>query len=690
MQNHTIEEPIKAEANSPANESLTELPHENSVRMTQENLRRLEYRDWSLWLTAIVVMLVLAFGIYSYTLLPAAGKNPFFEGNNFTWGLFGLVLLFGIFAIYKQRVVNRLRRELAGQMNLAAALQTRTELLHKLAILDPLTGLYNRRFATQHLPVELARCERYHHKLTALMFDLRNLKEINDRHTFAGGDCALRAFAAALRRAIRSSDMAIRMGGDEFLVLLQECEEIGVPRVLARMSNLRCEYGGKEIPITFAAGWAQHQEGESSEQLLARADQSLHEDKRTGSAGSQARAIQEQLRQAEKMEIMGRLTSSVAHDFNNLLTIMKGAAELGMNALEQRHFAYQQLEQIQKAAERAANITRQLLAFSRKQVLEPKILNMGSIASAMQMMLQRLLGKEVALTIEAAPDLYEVRADPGQMEQLLINLVSNARDALPRGGRVGITASNCEMDAAFVASHPGARAGQYVRIAVTDNGAGMDAAVQRQIFEPFFTTKEPGKGTGLGLSIVYGVVKQNGGYIWVNSEPGKGTCVAVYLPRYSAEPVATPAAPATVGVSSSAAGSGRRPRSVLVVESFDGLRRLMCDFLNLAGYRAVEAANSEQAIQIMNEEEDIEVMICDIVLPGMSGLELSQCLAEHRNLQVLYISGYMEDTLMYREYLKNTAHVLTAPFTAQDLSEKLQELAAAPRISAGPQVHRVQ
>ncbi|MFB3814468.1 MAG: diguanylate cyclase domain-containing protein [Terriglobales bacterium] len=627
-------------------------------------------------MTAVVVMLLLAFAVYSFTIVPQDSKPALSRGvERAAYALFAVLVVFAIFAFQQQVVINRLRRQLAGQLKLAAALRTRAELFQKLAILDPLTGLYNRRFVMQHLPVELSRSERYNYKITALVFDLDGLKQINDRYSHLAGDMALREFATALRRAIRSSDVAMRLGGDEFLVVLPECEAEAIPRVLARLTQLQVSFRGEVIPLSFSAGWAEHTAGETANELLARADQKLYSDKRAGTAGQRVRAYQEQVRQAEKMQVMGRLTTSVAHDFNNLLTVIRGYSELLQQSLPPSDTCHVHAEQIHNAAQRAAALTSQLLAFCRNQSVVPQLLDVNKVVSGMEMMLRRLLGEHIKLNIQVEPELHVIRADPGQVEQIVMNLAANARDALPRGGHVTVETSHFEMDAEFARSHPGARVGQYVRVTVRDDGVGMDDETQSHIFEPFFTTKDPGKGTGLGLSTVYGIAKQNGGYVWVNSKPEEGTCVSVYLPWAVAALSETAARPVpAVAPAQRVAGNG--PTTVLVVEAFDELRNMICDFLRSAGYRAVEAVNGEQAIQIAADSEaTIDVMICDIMLPGMSGLELSECLvAADRGMRVLYMAGCIEDASLYREWLQGNAYFLPAPFTPEQLLDKVCQL----------------
>jgi len=643
---------------------------ESQVRTVQDGLRRLERVDWSLLVTAIVLMLLLAFGLHSYTLIPAESRS-IQTLNHFSYGLIVLVLIFATFAVHKHVLVSRLRQQLASQMNLAAALQSRAEVFHKLAILDPLTGLYNRRFVMQQLPVELARSERCGYRLTALMLDLNGLKTINDRYSHLAGDLALREFATALRKAIRSSDVAVRLGGDEFLVVLPDCDAGAVERILARLTDLSFTFRGLKVPITYSAGWAEYAERDTAEELLARADQKLYQDKKTGSAVQKARAANEELREAEKMELMGRFTGTVAHEFNNLLTTIKGYSELLLQRQAQTGGSPQALEHIHRAAERAGRLTGQLLAFCRRQALNPQPLDVPSVLTAMDALLQRLVGDRIQLTVTADPGVHNIVADEGQMQQVVMYLLFNARAAITREGQVSIEITDYQMDGDFAASNPGSRAGRYVRLVVRDNGKHLDAATCRHLFEPWSCASAHMRPR-LGLATVYGVLKQMGGYILVESLAAGGNCVTIFLPW--AEEAATVAEPRPLPERLTADRTeGRR---VLVVENFDGLRSFLRDCLKESGYTVLEAANGDQAIQMVaDSEEPLDILICDVVLPGMSGLELADCItAQNRRVQVLYIAGYSEDANLYREWLHGSGHFLAAPFSTDDLRRELAQI----------------
>jgi diguanylate cyclase (GGDEF)-like protein len=645
-----------------------------NANLPDQALGRLDRREWWLQGTAIAVMLLLAIGIYSCTIvLPPTGHDVWWQGSRREVpALFAVILLFAIFAFHRQRLVSRLRRQLSMQANLMAGLQTRAEILHKLAILDPLTGLYNRRFVMQHLPTELARAQRHACKLTVMCFDLNGLKEINDSYGHPGGDAVLREFGAALRRALRSSDIAARISGDEFLAILPECGAADMPQVLSRLSRVAAEHGSQRIEIRFSAGWAEYIEGDDAEALLERADRHLYEDKRTGRAERQAMEAQEQLRQKEKLTTMGRITTGVAHDFNNLLAVIKGYADLILEGLDRTSAAYPQMEEIQKAAARATALVGQLLAFTRKQAAQPAVVDLNQLLAGMSMMLQRLVGSHVALSLEPAAGLPSVFVDAGQTEQVLMHLVANAREAMPRGGSLSITTGDFEMGREFCARHPGARPGRYAWLALRDTGPGLDREAREHLFEPSWIHQEIGRSTGLGLLAVYGFAKQHGGYVWVDAEAGQGTCITIYLPAVGAA-----SASGEEKVLALPAADGPASTTVLVVEELDSLRGLMTDCLRQEGYDVLAAATGDEAMRLATEAGRIDLAICDVVLPGMSGIELMECIvAQHGRAKALYIGSYEEEARFYRQHLRPGARLLVAPFSFAEFSQVLRELLA--------------
>jgi two-component system, cell cycle sensor histidine kinase and response regulator CckA len=384
---------------------------------------------------------------------------------------------------------------------------------------------------------------------------------------------------------------------------------------------------------------------------------------------SQRHILEQQLRQSQKMEAVGRLAGGVAHDFNNLLMVIKGHTELLHNALPPGEEFSRKIEQIERAADRASALTRQLLAFSRLQVLQPRVMNLNEVVKDMGRLLPRLIGEDIELDIRAAEDLGALRADVSQMEQIIMNLVVNSRDAMPEGGRLLIETSNAELDGNYSAKHPMVRAGHYVLLSVTDTGTGMDAETQAHIFEPFFTTKAQGKGTGLGLATVYGVVKQSGGFIWVYSELGRGTTFKIYFPRVD-ELVdrASPTAPA--------AEIPQGTETILLTEDEQDVREVTREFLESGGYRVLEAHDGMEALAMVEKHQgDIDLLITDMVMPRMTGEELAARLKEQRpQLRMLYMSGYSEKRVAQPLAGDPSARLLVKPFSRSALLWAVHEL----------------
>ena len=380
------------------------------------------------------------------------------------------------------------------------------------------------------------------------------------------------------------------------------------------------------------------------------------------------RRLEEQLRQSQKMEAVGMLAGGVAHDFNNLLTIITGYSQLILNSLgasdPNRHSA----EQIMKAGERAAALTRQLLAFSRRQVLQPQVLELNKLVTGMSAMLRRLIGEDIDLRLILPAAVGRVNADPGQMEQVLMNLVVNARDAMPAGGTLTIETANVQLDRNSAGRHVAVRPGPYVLLAVSDSGVGMDEATQAHLFEPFFTTKSQGKGTGLGLSTVFGIVKQSGGSVQVYSELGKGTSVKVYLPRIGQ--------PAAAGPGGSSRPVARGTETILVVEDDEMVRHLVRDALERDGYKVLEAAGPLEARSTAESYRGaIHLLITDVVMPKLSGRELAGQLGRRRpQMKILYISGYADGAVVTSGVLEKGVAFLQKPFTPAALTAKVREV----------------
>jgi signal transduction histidine kinase/ActR/RegA family two-component response regulator len=378
---------------------------------------------------------------------------------------------------------------------------------------------------------------------------------------------------------------------------------------------------------------------------------------------------EEALRHAQKMEAIGRLAGGVAHDFNNLLMVIRGQAALSQNNVGLSTTLRRELSEIVKAADRASSLTRKLLAFGRKQVLQPRVLDLNVLVTQVAEILPPVLGEDIELSLDLEPELGRVKADSAQLEQVIMNLVFNARDAMPGGGELTIRTGNCALDSAWSLTHPGVQAGPYVMLAVRDTGHGMDEETQSHLFEPFFTTKDTSKGTGLGLATVYGTVNQSGGCVTVSSKLGVGTTIQIYLPRVE-EPLELVEAPKPI------VRSLEGDERVLVVEDDDAVRRMTCEFLKIKGYTVMEARSAAEAIQFVeSHDETIDLMLTDVVMPGMKGRELVERLAKLRStLKVLYMSAYAEDDAINIGILSPGTAFIEKPFSPDELAAKVRDV----------------
>ena len=398
---------------------------------------------------------------------------------------------------------------------------------------------------------------------------------------------------------------------------------------------------------------------------------------------SALRQVNEQLEQSQRMEAIGRLAGGVAHDFNNLLTAIMGHTGLLLKRVSPESELRREVERIDRASRRAATLTRQLLAFSRRQVLRPEVIDLNAVVSDMREMLRRMIGEDVALVASLDQNLGRVRADRGQIEQVIMNLCVNARDAMPRGGWLKIETKNEQLPAHGAGFDTRLPRGSQVALTISDTGTGMDGQTLERIFDPFFTTKERTKGTGLGLSSVYGIVRQSGGHIRVESEPGAGTTFRIYLPRRSEE--ATTTAGDVEHLPGAAAGSAAQ-ETVLVVEDEDALRELAREILEMHGYAVVEACNGQDALRIYEQHEGaIDLLLTDVVMPVMGGRELARHLEKRQpKLKVLYVSGYTDETAIREGKLEPGAEFLAKPFSPDELASKIREVlhGEEPRVAA--------
>jgi nitrogen-specific signal transduction histidine kinase/CheY-like chemotaxis protein len=391
------------------------------------------------------------------------------------------------------------------------------------------------------------------------------------------------------------------------------------------------------------------------------------------STQKEQKQLEERLRQAHKMEAVGRLAGGVAHDFNNLLTIIRGNSDLLKDREGADAFHQKCVDQIQKASGRAVAMTRQLLAFSRMQILQPRVIDLNSVVSELGKMIPRLIGEHIEYSFLADHGLASVKADPGQIEQVILNLAANSRDAMPRGGRLTMRTANVSINETEAVKRPPMIPGQYVRLSVLDTGHGMDEATKAHIFEPFFTTKEIGKGTGLGLATVYGIVKQSGGFIWVDSAPGAGTTFEIYLPQAAGK--------AIIGdLDEKTSPIPRGSETILVVEDEAGVRELACQFLRVKGYTVLEAQSGPDALEASHRYTGtIHLLLSDMVMPRMSGGDLAVQLRKVRpEIRVAFMSGYSEFSRGDLGKAFPEAPVLQKPFSPASLVEIVREALARP------------
>jgi two-component system, cell cycle sensor histidine kinase and response regulator CckA len=580
-----------------------------------DRMRVVERRDWWLWSCAVLITLVLTVAIISFVLPTLHARWSEFNSapvSDTVLGLVGLVLIFDIYTVYQHFQVQLVRKQLIVREELFRLI---TENAADMIAVVSVGGerLYN--------------SPSYEKILGYTPSEITGTLGFEQVHP-DDKEKVKKASAEARRTGIgQSVEYRMRHRDGNWLIL----ESMASTIVDERGSVEKLIIVNRDI--------------------------------------TKRKQLEEQFRQVQKMEAVGRLSGGVAHDFNNLLGVIIGYGEVIQEGLTPTHPLRGSVDEILKAGHRAAALTRQLLAFSRQQVLDPRVLDLNSVVKDMEKMLKRLIGEDIELKTDLQPTLACIKADESQIEQVILNLVINARDAMPHGGNLTLATSNFYMDENFVRRYPyPVHIGNYILLNVSDSGIGMDPSTKARIFEPFFTTKEKGKGTGLGLSMVYGIVKQSNGYIDVSSEVGIGTSFEIYLPKVDA---AIDTATTTV-----TSGSLRGSETVLLVEDDPSLRVLAVHMLESFGYDVVEANSGTEALEICRQREgDIHLLLTDVVMPGMSGRVLAeQLLPQRPQLKVVYMSGYTGQTVGAHGVLAEGSHFLPKPFTREALGRKIREV----------------
>ncbi len=593
----------------------------------RERMRVVERRDWWLWLCAILITLLLTGAIVSFGFTALHVHRPDLNSsplNDTILGLVAMVLLFDIYTVYQHFQIQAVRKQLVEREELFRLITENAA--DMIAVVDT-TGhrLYN--------------SPSYEKILGYTAKELGGTTAVEQIHP-EDRDKVLQAAADARRTGVGTS-LEYRM----------RHKDGGWRTLESRASTIM-------------------KAGQVEKLVIVNRDV------------TERKHLEEQFRQSQKMEAVGRLSGGVAHDFNNLLGVIIGYGELVQEGTPGDSPLRSCVDEMLKAGHRAASLTRQLLAFSRQQVMDPKVLDLNLVVKDMEKMLKRIISEDIQLKTDLDPALVHIKADQGQIEQVIMNLAVNARDAMPNGGELGLTTCNFHMDQDFVRRYPyPVSVGDYVLLTVTDNGIGMDAATRARVFEPFFTTKEKGKGTGLGLSTVYGVVKQSGGYIEIVSEPGAGATFKIYLPRVedALDPQKQPA---------ELPDSLHGTETVLLAEDELALRKLSRHLLELCGYEVLEAESGAEALKISREHKHkIHLLLTDVVMPGMSGRALADQLVKQRTgTRVVYMSGYTGQTVGEHGVLAEGSFFLPKPFTRQALARKVREALDGSVALAGAQL----
>jgi len=711
------------------------------ARVLRANFRKIERREWWLWVAAAVITLLLTVALASF-LLPNSSSPSDFHALSVlpqaVRGLVALVFLFDLYTIYQHLQIHRIRRQLIE----------REELFHLIsenaADMIAVVDLEGRRIFNSlsyqkilgYSPEELQESSgfeqihpddrervvkaatqtrqsgmgtileyRFRHKkgdwmvLESVASVIRNEKGEPEKLVIVNRDIterkkaqeALSRSEASFRSLVEGAPHGIyraTMTGQFLEVNLALQRMLGYESAqelfnadlatqvfrhsadYERMNELLAE---SKVMKDIELEWKRP----SGEPIVVRCSGHRVEGKDGGpdyfevfaEDVTERRTLERQLRMAQKMEAIGRLSGGIAHDFNNLLGVIIGYSGVLKKSLDKNQPPYEFATEIEKAGQRAASLTRQLLAFSRQQVLTPSVLSLNSLVADMEKMLPRLLGEDINVSLALDSELGNVKADQSQIEQVIMNLAVNARDAMPSGGKLQIQTANIELDHAYTREHPGSKAGSYVMLAIADSGTGMSAETIAHIFEPFFTTKGVGQGTGLGLATVYGVVKQSGGYIFAQSEPGSGTTFRIYLPR-----VADP--PGQPGLAKHPQAPTGGSETVLLVEDEESVRELVRETLQNKGYTVMEASDGINGMKVAETYDGkIDILITDVVMPGMSGRELAQRVAASRpSIRVLYLSGYTEDAIIHEGVLDPGTAFLQKPFTLQALARKVRDV----------------
>jgi signal transduction histidine kinase len=471
---------------------------------------------------------------------------------------------------------------------------------------------------------------------------------------------------------LTGSASAISRGDDSRTVDIHQNDEIGQ---LAKAFNTMVEKlrdSQRELERKVQERTAQLEEANRQLESLseANAQKRTEAEKERTVALEALHDTEKQLLQSQKLEAVGRLAGGISHDFNNLLTVILGYSDIMKRNLPDSHPLRRNVEEIVRASERAASLTRQLLAFSRKQVMQPKVFELNTVVTDLEKMLRRMIGEDVELRVSLPRELGNIKADPVHLEQVIMNLVVNARDAMPKGGKLSIETCNFYLDESFARVQVSVVPGDFVMLAISDTGCGMDEETRLHIFEPFFTTKEQGKGTGLGLSMVYGIVRQSGGNIWVYSEEGRGTTFKIYFPRVVADAEDYKRSSQMSDVPCGA-------ETILLVEDAELVRNLARQVLEGAGYRVLEAASAEAAIDLCEQinGDRIDLLLTDVIMPGMSGNDMSRILLKKQpGMPVLYMSGYTDDAIVQHGVLEAGINFLQKPFTPGALASKVREV----------------